>query len=198
MFGFRSRQSAESPSAQSPDSDAPVSAVRGVVERGQHASVPELDGRKVLTRFLGVVARIPRYVKMSWALMNDQTVTGRGKAALAGGLAYAISPIDPVPGFIPVIGQLDDLAILLLAVRAALKSAPAEVAERHLQEAGLSWETLERDLVTLRATTIWLMRRGGKLAAQAGRAIVSMATSKLRDALPGAGRARTGATVVNP
>lgn len=171
--------------------------MRGVVERGSRKPVPELDGRKVLTRFLGVVARIPRYVKLGWALMNDQTVTGRGKAALAGGLAYAISPIDPVPGFIPVLGQLDDLAVLLLAVRAALRSAPAEVAERHLQEAGLAWGTLDRDLVTLRATTIWLMRRGGKLAARAGRAIMSMAAGKMRDALPSSGRAAAGVTAVD-
>jgi hypothetical protein len=84
-----------------------------------------------------------------------------------------------------VLGQLDDLAVLLLAVRAALKSAPTEVAERHLHENGLSWDTLERDLVTLRATTIWLLRRGGKLAARAGRAIFSMAAGKVRDSLPG-------------
>lgn len=171
--------------------------MQGVVERVPRKSAPELDGRKVVTRFLGVVTRIPKYVRLGWALMNDQTVTGRGKAALAGGLAYAISPIDPVPGFIPVLGQLDDLAVLLLAVRAALKTAPTEVAERHLHEAGLSWDILERDLVTLRATAVWLLRRGGKLAAQAGRSIMAMATGKLRDALPGSRPTAPDTTVVN-
>ncbi|MCC7369520.1 MAG: DUF1232 domain-containing protein [Chloroflexi bacterium] len=117
--------------------------------------------------------------------MRDQTVSSTGKAALAGGLAYAISPIDPVPGFIPVLGQLDDLAVLLLAIRAALKSAPTEVADRHLADAGLSWGTLERDLVTLRATTIWLVRRGGALAAKAGRTLLGLASERLREALPG-------------
>jgi len=145
----------------------------------------DLDGRKVVTRFIGVVTRVPRYVKLGWMLMNDQTVSGRGKAALGGGLAYAISPIDPVPGFIPVLGQLDDLAVLLLAVRMALKSAPAEVADRHLTEAGLSWQILERDLVTIRATTIWLTRRGGALALRAGKAMLSMAAGRLRARLPG-------------
>ncbi|MGE3268423.1 MAG: DUF1232 domain-containing protein [Chloroflexota bacterium] len=158
----------------------------------------ELDGRKVLARFVGVVARIPRYLKLSWSLVHDQTVTGRGKAALAGGLAYAISPIDPLPGFIPVIGQLDDLAILLLAVRTALRSAPAEVAERHLQEAGLSWATLERDLVTLRATTIWLARRGGRLAAQIGRKLVAMVTARVQEAVSGRDAAKPAAGAVVP
>jgi uncharacterized membrane protein YkvA (DUF1232 family) len=140
-----------------------------------------------MARFLGVIARVPRYIRLGWLLMNDQTVSRGGKAALAGGLAYAVSPIDPVPGFIPVLGQLDDLAVLLLAVRVALRSAPAEVADRHLAEAGLNWETLERDLVTIRATAIWVTRRGGALALRAGRALLSMAAGKLRDALPGRG-----------
>jgi uncharacterized membrane protein YkvA (DUF1232 family) len=181
MFGFRVR-SAASPGRQPAATSS--GAVQGVVERRSRRGAPELDGRKVLTRFIGVVARIPRYVRLGWALVNDQTVSGKGKAALAGALAYAVSPIDPVPGFIPVIGQLDDLAVLLLAVRAALKSAPTEVGDRHLSDAGLSWDILERDLVTLRATTIWLLRRGGRLAARAGRALVSMAAGKVRDALP--------------
>ena len=138
-----------------------------------------------MVRFVGVVTRIPRYVKLGWLLMSDPTVSHRGKAALGGGLAYAISPIDPVPGFIPVLGQLDDLAVLLLAVRMALKSAPAEVAEARLQEAGLSWATLERDLVTIRVTAIWVMRRGGALAVQAGKSLLSMAFGGLRNRLPG-------------
>jgi uncharacterized membrane protein YkvA (DUF1232 family) len=147
----------------------------------------ELDGRKVMARFLGVIARVPRYLRLGWLLMNDQTVSTVGKAALTGGLAYAISPIDPVPGFIPVLGQLDDLAVLLLAVRTALRSAPTEVADRHLAEAGLSWEALERDLVTIRATAIWVAQRGGALALRAGRSLLSMAAGRLRDALPGRG-----------
>ena len=172
------------------ESKAPSSArtvVEGEVVAPARKGGPrrELDGRKVVTRFVGVVARVPRYVKLGWLLMNEQTVSGRGKAALGGGLAYAISPIDPVPGFIPVLGQLDDLAVLLLAVRMALKSAPTEVADRHLAEAGLSWQTLERDLVTIRATAIWVTRRGGALALRAGKAMLSMAASSLRDRLTG-------------
>jgi uncharacterized membrane protein YkvA (DUF1232 family) len=145
---------------------------------------PDLDGRKVVARFVGVVARMPRYLKLGWLLMNDPTVSGRGKAALGGGLAYAISPIDPVPGFIPVLGQLDDLAVLLLAVRLALKSAPTEVADRHLAESGLSWETVERDLVTVRATAIWVTGRGGALALRAGKALISLAAGQVSRRLP--------------
>jgi uncharacterized membrane protein YkvA (DUF1232 family) len=147
--------------------------------------VRDLDGRKVMIRFVAVMTRVPRYIKLGWLLMNDPTVSGTGKAALGGGLAYAVSPVDAVPGFIPVLGQLDDLAVLLLAVRTALRSCPTEVADRHLQTAGLSWEALERDLVTLRATAIWVAQRGGALAVRAGKAMLGKLSARVRAALPG-------------
>src|SRR4051812_43922990 len=178
MFGRRSHPI-------TPDSSTASLAGEVIPPTPQGSGPRELDGRKVMVRFVGVVARVPRYLKLGWLLLQDPTVSGRGKAALGGGLAYAISPIDPVPGFIPVLGQLDDLAVLLLAVRIALKSAPTEVAERRLQEAGLSWASLDRDLLTIRATAIWVTRRGGALVLRAGKAMLSMAVGRLRDRLPG-------------
>ncbi|HZO29639.1 MAG TPA: YkvA family protein [Chloroflexota bacterium] len=182
----RSKAPPEPPSPP-PEPSPPSPVVEGevVVPARRGRLTRDLDGRKVVTRFVGVVARVPRYVKLGWLLMNDPTVSGTGKAALGGGLAYAISPIDPVPGFIPVLGQLDDLAVLLLAVRLALKSCPTEVADRHLLEAGLSFQTVERDLVTIRATAIWVTTRGTALALRAGKAMLSMAAGRLRDRLTG-------------
>jgi uncharacterized membrane protein YkvA (DUF1232 family) len=178
MFGFRARAARTTPADPAPN---PPTSIQGeVIGPTRAGSGPgELDGRKVMARFVGVVARIPRYLKLGWRLLQDPTVSGKGKAALGGGLAYAVSPIDPLPGIIPVVGQLDDLAILLLSVRTALRSCPAEVADMHLEAVGLSWETLERDLVTLRATAIWVARRGGKLALRIGKALLRVAANRL-------------------
>ncbi len=169
-IGARSRQAAPSTTAVAGDVLPPT-------ERR------ELDGRKVVVRLVGVIARIPRYIRLGWRLMREPTVSGRGKAALGGGLAYALSPIDPIPGFIPVLGQLDDLAALVLSVRMALRSAPADVAEGHLREAGLSWATIDRDVVTIRATTVWLTRGGAALAGRLGRMALNAAARQLRAAL---------------
>ncbi len=49
------------------------------------------------------------------------------KAFAAGIAAYALSPIDLIPDFIPVLGILDDLVLLPLAIIVVLKLIPAEV-----------------------------------------------------------------------
>ncbi|MCX7003518.1 MAG: DUF1232 domain-containing protein [bacterium] len=46
---------------------------------------------------------------------------------MAGALAYLVSPIDLIPDFIPVLGQLDDLLIVPLLIYAALACIPADV-----------------------------------------------------------------------
>ncbi|OUV02683.1 MAG: hypothetical protein CBC42_07915 [Betaproteobacteria bacterium TMED82] len=45
-------------------------------------------------------------------------------------VAYALSPIDLIPDFIPVVGLLDDLLILALAVTFAVKMLPLNVVDR--------------------------------------------------------------------
>jgi len=167
--------------ARASRTQAPAAPVEGEILSPRQPR--ELDGRKVVVRLVGVIARIPRYIKLGWLLIKDPTVSRGGKAALGGGLAYALSPIDPIPGFIPVLGQLDDLAALVLGVRTALRSAPAEVAERYLQEVGFTWTTVDRDVVTIRATTIWVTRGGVALVGRLGRGLLNMANRQLRATL---------------
>lgn len=45
-------------------------------------------------------------------------------------VAYALSPIDLIPDFIPVLGLLDDLVLLPLAIALAIKLTPVAVLER--------------------------------------------------------------------
>lgn len=45
-------------------------------------------------------------------------------------VAYALSPIDLIPDFIPVLGLLDDLVLLPLAIALAIKLTPVSVLER--------------------------------------------------------------------
>lgn len=50
-------------------------------------------------------------------------------------LAYALSPIDLIPDFIPVLGYLDDLLLLPLGIALLIKFIPPDVMERCRAEA---------------------------------------------------------------
>ncbi|MEQ8174937.1 MAG: DUF1232 domain-containing protein [Syntrophomonadaceae bacterium] len=62
--------------------------------------------------------------------------------ALAGlALALAVSPIDLIPDFIPVLGYLDDLILIPWLLRLALKRIPDEVMKECRLEAEQSWQS---------------------------------------------------------
>jgi hypothetical protein len=104
--------------------------------------------------------------------------------------AYLASPIDAIPGVIPVVGQVDDLAVVLLALRAALRALDPATRERQLQSAGLAPDDLDRDLGTLGVIAAWLARRGVAIGRRLGALAV---TASIAAARAGAGAVRRGA-----
>lgn len=58
---------------------------------------------------------------------RDARVPWHAKALVFLVVAYAVSPIDLIPDFIPVLGYLDDLVILPLGILLAVKMIPADV-----------------------------------------------------------------------
>jgi uncharacterized membrane protein YkvA (DUF1232 family) len=65
-------------------------------------------------------ARIDRimidYTKQLFNAVKNPKISVKAKAICVGALIYFISPIDLIPDHIPVVGYLDDLAVLSLAV----------------------------------------------------------------------------------
>jgi uncharacterized membrane protein YkvA (DUF1232 family) len=140
--------------------------------------VPGPAVNPVMERFWAAVRRLPRYVFLGANLVRDDRVPARVKATLAVGGAYAVSPIDLVPGIIPVAGQLDDLAVVLMALRAAIRACPPEVAAEHLGRAGITEADFDADLRAVRDTAVWLARKGiratGRIAARGRRRLKSL------------------------
>ncbi len=66
---------------------------------------------------------------------RDRRVPRRSKILIALALGYVLSPIDLVPDFIPLLGQLDDLLIVPTLVAMALKSIPNEVLNEYREKA---------------------------------------------------------------
>jgi uncharacterized membrane protein YkvA (DUF1232 family) len=117
----------------------------------------------------GTFGRLPRYLVLARDLLRDPGVSRWRKAGLAASLAYVASPIDLVPGLIPVAGQLDDLAALLLGIRTALRGSGPGGGEAHLRAAGLTAADLDRDLANVRAAAGWIANRVGKATVKAAR-----------------------------
>jgi uncharacterized membrane protein YkvA (DUF1232 family) len=113
----------------------------------------------VLGPYMSMVTRLPSYARLGADLARDPDVPASAKASLVAAGAYAISPIDLVPGFIPVAGQLDDLAALLLAIRFAIRMTPKEVSMPYLERSGLSAQQIDDDLRAVKDATFWLARR---------------------------------------
>ncbi len=57
-------------------------------------------------------------------------------------IAYALSPIDLIPDFIPVLGYLDDLIIVPLGIFVAIKLIPAEIMASAREKAASSTQSL--------------------------------------------------------
>lgn len=83
------------------------------------------------SRILEVVAGVPSFVALLGRLMIDRRVSVADRAIVAAAVLYAFSPVDLVPDFIPVLGQLDDLYLIALAVDRMLRRADPEVVRAH-------------------------------------------------------------------
>jgi uncharacterized membrane protein YkvA (DUF1232 family) len=70
-----------------------------------------------------------------WFAARDPRVPPLAKLVAAITAAYALSPIDLIPDFIPVLGLLDDLLIVPLGIWLALRLVPAELMAEHRRRA---------------------------------------------------------------
>lgn len=70
-----------------------------------------------------------------WIASRDPRVPWYAKAVAGAAAAYALSPIDLIPDFIPVIGYLDDLIIVPLLILLAIRLIPAELMAEFRAEA---------------------------------------------------------------
>jgi uncharacterized membrane protein YkvA (DUF1232 family) len=83
--------------------------------------------------------RLRRQVWSLWLAMKDPRTPFRARLAIAVTVAYALSPIDLIPDFIPVLGYLDDLVILPGLIVLAIRLIPKDVMASARREA---WKRL--------------------------------------------------------
>ena len=86
-------------------------------------------GRRTDAR--AVAGFVPDCLVLCRRLLADSRVPRRHRVLLAGLLAYLASPLDLIPDFIPVIGQLDDAILVAIVLRTVLRRTEQALLEEH-------------------------------------------------------------------
>jgi uncharacterized membrane protein YkvA (DUF1232 family) len=104
---------------------------------------------------------LPRQAKLAYNLLHDERVPAASKAAVLGALALIVTPFVNLPEWIPVIGEMDVLALSLLALTLFIRSAPREAVEE--QERRIKQRTSRFDIDVARGQrlAVALSRRFG-------------------------------------
>lgn len=79
----------------------------------------------------GLLRMLFSQVRLAGRLLREPRVSLRVKAAPLLAALYLVSPLDVLPDFLPVLGQVDDLTLILVALAAFLRLCPAAAVAFH-------------------------------------------------------------------
>ena len=80
---------------------------------------------------LHVIRQIPSYLRLLVGLIGDGRVSRIDRLLVVGALAYIVSPLDFIPDIIPVLGQVDDVFLLMMAIQRLIENAGTSVLLDH-------------------------------------------------------------------
>ncbi len=91
---------------------------------------------------MGSLSELIASGRLVWRLLNDSRVPAWIKIGIPViVLIYIIAPVDLIPDFIPVFGQLDDLGVLLLGMSLIIRLSPQHVVAEHREALGYDAQT---------------------------------------------------------
>lgn len=95
---------------------------------------------------MGSISELPNFLRLLYGLITDNRVAAVDKLVVAGAIAYILLPVDVIPDFIPFLGEVDDVFLLILALQRLIANAgravvqtywagdPAELSELNLEK----------------------------------------------------------------
>jgi uncharacterized membrane protein YkvA (DUF1232 family) len=107
-------------------------------------------------------ARLATYLLALWKLMKHPDTPRGPKIVAVAVLLYALSPIDLIPDFLPVIGQLDELILLPLGIALAVRLTPPALWQARLREAEADGGRAPKMFWgAVLIVSVWLLMLGG-------------------------------------
>ena len=128
-----------------------------------------------LLAFLPVASRVPDYARLITALVLDDRTPNDRKVLLGAAAGDIVIGRDIIPDTIPILGGLDDLVIVVLAVDLFLDGVPPDLLQEKLDDLGIDRVAYDRDIAQIRRLTPGpvrrTIRRVPELVSGVGRAI---------------------------
>ncbi|EWY36305.1 membrane protein [Skermanella stibiiresistens SB22] len=103
---------------------------------------------------------IRRDVHALWLAARDPRTPWYAKVFALAIAAYALSPIDLIPDFIPVVGYLDEVILLPLAIMVATRLVPPDLMAEHLAAAARAEGRPMSRAGMVFIVTVWLLAAG--------------------------------------
>jgi uncharacterized membrane protein YkvA (DUF1232 family) len=96
--------------------------------RGAAGGSPRTGARRTVMYY---IKQLPNYLRLLGGLLGDRRVSVVDKLLVAGAIAYIAMPIDLIPDFIPFLGEVDDVFLLVIALQRLVANAGRPVLQAH-------------------------------------------------------------------
>lgn len=94
------------------------------LEGGDPAARPRTGAKRTV---MDTIRQLPNYVRLLFGLLSDRRVAAVDKLLVAGAVAYILTPVDLIPDFIPFLGEVDDVFLLVTALQRLIANAGRSV-----------------------------------------------------------------------
>ena len=124
-------------------------------ETAEPAETPRTGAKRTV---MGTMKELPNFMRLLGGLITDMRVSTTDKLLVAGAVAYILLPIDFIPDFIPFLGEVDDIFLLVLALQRLIANAGRAVVQDHWMGDPKQLGSLDLER-TLAAAAFFLPRR---------------------------------------
>jgi uncharacterized membrane protein YkvA (DUF1232 family) len=107
--------------------------------RTREGAAPRAGAKRTVMYY---IRQLPAYLRLLGGLLTDRRVNTIDKLLVAGAIAYIAMPIDLIPDFIPFMGEVDDVFLLVIALQRLVANAGRPVLLSH-------WSGAMEDLADL-------------------------------------------------
>ena len=112
-----------------------MAAPKQVRERARRKAAQPAQGKAPRTgaksTVMGYIADLPKFLRLLWGLVTDPRVAVLDKLLVAGAIAYIVTPLDFIPDFIPFLGEVDDVYLLVMSLQRLMVNAGRSVLLSH-------------------------------------------------------------------